>query len=174
MTWPSHLYRSHSTGFLCELHSGLSLRQSCLALCEQTMAENWWTSDATIMQQFRAKRATTADQVHPLMTVTPPPPEGWCTLQDNKKCLGMAWWTWRRVQVVNLTSKFPRPKCDQAIVGHAGTSPIHGSPNMHHAWLWHVEAWTSVASATRISEADPLCPVAFKAGPSYTYILRSK
>ena len=36
----SRLFRSRNAGFLCELHSGLSLRWRCFALCESPSAEN--------------------------------------------------------------------------------------------------------------------------------------
>lgn len=38
---PSRLFWIRSAGLLCELHTDASLRQSCLALCEQTAVENW-------------------------------------------------------------------------------------------------------------------------------------
>ena len=52
MTSPSRLYRSHSTGFLCELHTD---RWRCFALCESPSAENLRTTTL----EWCVKRATT-------------------------------------------------------------------------------------------------------------------
>ena len=46
VTSPSRLFRSHSASFLCELHSGSSLRRSCFSLCESPLVENWRTAAA--------------------------------------------------------------------------------------------------------------------------------
>ena len=40
---------SRSAAFLCELHSGSSLRRRCFTLCESPSAENWRTNAAEIM-----------------------------------------------------------------------------------------------------------------------------
>ena len=52
----SRLFRSCSAGFLV-LHSSLSLRRRCLALCERPTAENWQTTAAAIMRQLCVKGA---------------------------------------------------------------------------------------------------------------------
>ena len=62
------LFGSHSTGFLCELHSSLFLRRRCFALCEWPMAENWRTTAAEIMQLLCVKGATVGSVTH----VSPP------------------------------------------------------------------------------------------------------
>ena len=38
------LFRSCSASFLCEFHSGSSLRRRCFTLCESPSVENWWAS----------------------------------------------------------------------------------------------------------------------------------
>ena len=55
---PSRLFRSCSACFLCELHSGSSLRWRFFALCESPMAENWQTKSPETMQHRHVKRAS--------------------------------------------------------------------------------------------------------------------
>ena len=54
---PSHLFRSCSAGFLCDLHSGSSSLQRCFALCERPTAENWRTT-AVVLMHVSVKGAT--------------------------------------------------------------------------------------------------------------------
>ena len=53
---PSRLFRSRSVGFLCELHSGSSLRRRCFTPCESPSGENWRTGAAEIMRRLLRKK----------------------------------------------------------------------------------------------------------------------
>ena len=55
-TWrvPSHLFRSSSASFLCELQA---VRRRCFALCESSSGENWWITAPEIMRRCCVRRA---------------------------------------------------------------------------------------------------------------------
>ena len=118
----------------------------------------YWWSEYSWSSEFC--RETLGPGIHFRQSPTAVPPSaGLCALQHSKRCPGIPPGAWERAQGINVSSKFPRTQSDQASVGCASRSLIHGGPISLPTGLKGSAANTSVPDTTGLPPGVPCqCP----------------